>query len=111
MRVATSGRAAWTLLMGLLGVGGLLALAACRRGPSRNPPIEPVIVAEPVAHDSEDPAIWIHPTDRAQSLIVATDKHPTDGALVVYDLQGHMIRDRTVRGLRRPNNVDVEYGL
>jgi 3-phytase len=68
------------------------------------------VVTERVNHDSDDPAIWLHPTDRSQSLILGTDKDE-DGALFVFGLDGRAIPEKTVRGLRRPNNVDVEYGL
>ncbi|MFQ5676308.1 MAG: phytase [bacterium] len=72
--------------------------------------ISPVLVSEPVKHDSDDPAIWLHPTDPSKSLIIGTDKNE-DGALYVFDLNGKIIEEKTVRNLKRPNNVDVEYGL
>ncbi|MBN1543350.1 phytase [candidate division KSB1 bacterium] len=72
--------------------------------------IQPKVVTEPANHDTDDPAIWLNPDDPAQSLIIGTDKDE-DGALYVYDLQGRIIEEKTVRGLKRPNNVDVEYGL
>jgi 3-phytase len=72
--------------------------------------IKPIIVTQPVKHDTDDPAIWIHPTDPAKSLIIGTDKDE-DGALYVFDLEGRIDEQKTVRGLKRPNNVDVEYGL
>ncbi len=73
-------------------------------------PIQPRIVTEPVQFDADDPAIWIHPTDPGQSLVIGTDKE-ADGGLYVFDLQGKIIPEKTVRPLQRPNNVDVEYGL
>jgi 3-phytase len=85
------------------------AAAACS-GRGGAPAVEPQVVTEKVVHDADDPAIWLHPTDRSRSLILGTDKHE-DGALFVFGLDGRIVRDRTVRGLRRPNNVDVEYGL
>ncbi|MGC4073061.1 MAG: phytase [Nibricoccus sp.] len=33
------------------------------------------------------------------------------GGLYVFDLAGKIIREKTVGGLQRPNNVDLEYGL
>ncbi len=72
--------------------------------------VRPVVVTQPVRHDTDDPAIWLNPTDPAGSLIVGTDKD-TDGALYVFDLHGHEVPGKTVRGLKRPNNVDVAYGL
>ena len=75
-----------------------------------NTRLVPVVVTEPTKHDTDDPAIWIHPTDPTQSLIIGTDKNE-DGALYVYSLDGKIDEQKTVRGLKRPNNVDVEYGL
>ena len=72
--------------------------------------IEPVIITEPAKHDTDDPAIWIHPDDPAKSLIIGTDKDQ-DGALYVYDLEGKIIEEKVVRGLERPNNVDIAYGF
>jgi 3-phytase len=72
--------------------------------------ITPVLSTQPVAHDTDDPAIWINRTDPSKSLIIGTDKD-VDGALYVYDLEGNIIEDKVVHGLKRPNNVDVEYGL
>jgi 3-phytase len=73
--------------------------------------IAPVFVTEPTKYDTDDPAIWIHPTDPSQSLIVGTDKNPEDGALYVYDLDGKIQPEKTIRPLLRVNNVDIEYGL
>ncbi|MCX6953687.1 MAG: phytase, partial [Verrucomicrobia bacterium] len=70
--------------------------------------LKPRVVTEPTKHDTDDPAIWIHPTDRTKSLVVGTDKH-SDGALYVYDLDGKIVH--RVGGLKRPNNVDIAYGL
>lgn len=71
-------------------------------------PLSPRVVTDSVRHDTDDPAIWIHPTDPSRSLILGTDKD-ADGALFVYDLNGRTVE--TVDGLQRPNNVDVAYGL
>ncbi|HEV7378387.1 MAG TPA: phytase, partial [Dyadobacter sp.] len=63
-----------------------------------------------VKHDTDDPAIWLNPEDPSKSLIIGTDKD-IDGALYVFDLQGKIITDKVVRNLKRPNNVDIAYGL
>jgi 3-phytase len=73
-----------------------------------SPPLKPAVVTEPVAHDSDDPAIWVNPADPAKSLVLGTDKD-TDGALYAFDLAGRVVK--RVGGLKRPNNVDVEYGF
>lgn len=72
--------------------------------------ISPVIVTDTVQKDSDDPAVWVNPKDPSQSLIIGTDKD-ADGALYVFDLQGKVQENKVVRGLKRPNNVDIEYGL
>lgn len=74
---------------------------------------QPMAVTEPVAFDTDDPAIWIHPTDLSQSLIIGTDKggDAGDGALYVFNLNGEEIKDKTVRNIKRPNNVDIAYNL
>lgn len=72
--------------------------------------IKPKYITEATKHDTDDPAIWIHPTNPALSLILGTDKDE-DGALYVYNLEGKIIQNKVVRGLKRPNNVDVAYGL
>ncbi len=70
--------------------------------------IQPRVITQPTKYDTDDPAIWINPVDRAKSLIVGTDKN-SDGALYVYDLDGRTVK--VVSGLERPNNVDIAYGL
>lgn len=72
--------------------------------------VSPRTVTEPVRFDADDPALWIDLEDRARSLVLGTDKH-SDGALYVFDLQGRIVPEKTVRGLARPNNVDVAYGF
>ena len=59
-----------------------------------------------LAGDSDDPAIWTHPTDPTQSLVIATLK---DGGLVVFDLQGQVLSTLAPEefGARRFNNVDL----
>lgn len=90
-------------------LAALLLLGACQsQAPVSQQAVKPLFVTEPVAHDSDDPAVWINPQDASQSLILGTDKD-ADGALYAFDLSGKI--KRTVKGLQRPNNVDIEYGL
>jgi len=70
--------------------------------------VKPLVITEPVQHDSDDPAIWIQPDDPSKSLIVGTDKE-ANGGLYVFDLDGKIVN--SVVPLQRPNNVDIEYGL
>lgn len=72
--------------------------------------IKPIFVTDAVRYDSDDPAIWINKSDPSKSLVIATDKD-ADGALFVYDLGGKIVKDKVVPNLKRPNNVDVAYGL
>jgi 3-phytase len=72
--------------------------------------LKPRIVTEQTKHDTDDPAIWINRANPAQSLVIGTDKQ-VDGALVVFGLDGEIHRDKTVRGLLRPNNVDIAYDV
>lgn len=58
----------------------------------------------PVSHGgaaADDPAIWVHPTDPAKSVVVGTDKK---GALEVYDMTGARIQRITGD---YGNNVDL----
>ena len=72
--------------------------------------VEPLYISDTVAHDSDDPAVWIDPRDPSQSLILGTDKD-ADGGLYVFDLKGKIVKDKVIRGLKRPNNVDIAYGI
>ena len=72
--------------------------------------LKPLVVTEMVAHDSDDPAIWINGKNPGASLIIGTDKD-SDGALYVFDLNGRILKDKTVHHLHRPNNVDIAYRL
>ena len=72
--------------------------------------VKPTFVTDTTKHDTDDPAIWINPNNPAESLVIGTDKDE-GGALYVYDLKGKIIENKVVRGLKRPNNVDIEYGL
>jgi 3-phytase len=70
--------------------------------------VQPSVETDPVPSDSDaadDPAVWVHPTDPALSLIIGTDK---DAGLAVYEPDG---TQRQFIGGMRPNNVDVRYGF
>ena len=70
--------------------------------------VKPTAVTQALPHDTDDPSIWIHPTDASKSIIIGTDKD-TDGGLYAFDLNGKIIKKSIV--LKRPNNVDIAYGL
>ncbi|NAS12630.1 phytase [Poritiphilus flavus] len=86
----------------------LIFLCAC--GGQVPPDATPDIITEKTLHDTDDPAIWVHPENPAQSVIFGTDKD-TDGAIYAFGLDGKVIENKTLRNLKRPNNVDIEYGF
>jgi myo-inositol-hexaphosphate 3-phosphohydrolase len=100
------------LKLSLLGVISGIIFCHCgeKKPPISADAIKPLVITEPTARDTDDPAIWINPGDPSKSLIIGTDKDQ-DGALYVFDLSGKIIEEKTIRNLQRPNNVDIEYGL
>lgn len=70
--------------------------------------LEPTVITEKTPNDTDDPAIWIHPTDPTKTLVIGTDKH-SKGGIYAYNLDGEIVNK--VLDLKRPNNVDVAYGL
>ncbi len=98
--------------MRMLAILALLGLAGCG-APRLDVPatdVSPAAATEALAHDADDPAVWIHPTEPVKSLILGTDKTDgPDGSLAVFDLDGRLLQ--TLGGIARPNNVDTEYGL
>jgi 3-phytase len=64
----------------------------------------------PVVHSgdaADDPAVWVHPTDPALSVIIGTDKS-AGGGLGVYALDGSLLQTLTAGAL---NNVDLRQGF
>ena len=88
----------------------LLVLASCndKLAPIRKDAIKADVITQPLPHDTDDPAIWINPDDAMKSLVIGTDKD-TEGGLYVYDLKGTIIKKSIP--LKRPNNVDIAYGM
>ncbi|WP_018676738.1 phytase [Riemerella columbina] len=86
----------------------LNGLQHCTVNQSAQNKVKPSVITQKVNHDTDDPAIWINPKDASKSLIVGTDKD-TDGGLFVFDLDGKIVNK--VLGIKRPNNVDIEYGF
>ena len=83
---------------------------SCNNNGSNLPSIAPDVITENTLNDTDDPAIWIHPTDLSKSIVFGTDKE-TNGAIYAFDLEGKIIEDKTIRNIQRPNNVDLEYGF
>ncbi len=68
-------------------------------------PVVETDVAPSTGDAADDPAIWIHPQDPADSLVLGTDKN---GGLMVMDLAGKLIQFLPDGRL---NNVDVRSGF
>jgi len=70
--------------------------------------IYPAVETTPVASAddaADDPAIWVHPSEPQNSLILGTDKQR---GLAVYNLQGEQ---RQFLATGRLNNVDIRQGV
>jgi myo-inositol-hexaphosphate 3-phosphohydrolase len=57
--------------------------------------------------DQDDMCIWIHPTDKSKSTIIASDKGANK--LFVYDLNGNALQTIDVPGM--PGNIDLRYNF
>ncbi|MDZ7289281.1 MAG: phytase [candidate division KSB1 bacterium] len=93
-----------------LTAAGLMVVAAtktCAQNIPATISVTPKVSTSAVKDDADDPAIWIHPTDPAKSVVIGTDKG-TSGGLYVWDLNGKQLQ---YVPLGRPNNVDVRYGM
>jgi 3-phytase len=98
-----------------LGIMLLLVFVGCKQPTADKAPLtatilEPTYITDSVVYDTDDPAIWYNESNPERSLIIGTDKDE-DGALFVFDIKGKVIDSLTIRGIQRPNNVDVSYGL
>jgi 3-phytase len=79
-----------------------------RRGPAEPTaiPVQATVETEPVQSSgdaADDPAIWRHPTDGAQSLIIGTDKKR---GLMVYEMTGRILQELPDG---RMGNVDLRH--
>lgn len=90
-------------------ISGCVLIGACKSGhaPIKENALKPVVVTQEVGFDTDDPAIWINKADTMKSLIIGTDKD-TNGGLYAFDLEGKIVGKTP---LKRPNNVDIAYGL
>jgi len=59
--------------------------------------------------DQDDMCVWVHPTDKSLSTIIASDK--TAGKLFVYNLDGTSIQTLDVGGSPGPGNIDIRYNF
>lgn len=104
-------------MRGVLGLLGAMlagtALAAEPQVVAVQPVIETTALPDNAFEsDADDPAIWVHPTRPADSLVVTGVK---DGGMRVYDLAGRTMQvidpAETPQGTGRINNVDVAHGF
>lgn len=72
--------------------------------------ILPDVITEQTLNDTDDPAIWINKEDTSQSIVFGTDKE-SNGAIYAFTLEGKILHDKTIKNVRRPNNIDLAYGL
>ncbi|MGH7496925.1 MAG: phytase [bacterium] len=87
----------------------LLASSLHAQGLPNEIVVNPHRSTSPVVEDADDPAIWIHPTTPAQSLIIGTDKgNFPNGGLFVWNVDGSLHQRLNIN---HPNNVDVRYGM
>lgn len=71
---------------------------------------QPDVITEKTLHDTDDPAIWINKNNTAESIVFGSDKNP-EGAIYAFNLVGEIIEEKTIRNLKRPNNVDIAYNV
>ena len=68
-------------------------------------PLLETIPVDSAGDAADDPAIWVHPEDPTQSLVIGTDKQK---GLNVYDLEGRLLQTLPDG---RMNNVDLRDGF
>lgn len=69
---------------------------------------DPDVITQRTKYDTDDPAIWVNKKDPSKSIVFGTDKNK-DGAVYAFNLEGKIIREKTIRGLKKPNNIDIRY--
>ncbi|QDO93452.1 phytase [Formosa sediminum] len=84
------------------------ALTGCK---SNLPEIKPTLITEKTPFDTDDPAIWVNKSNPEQSIVFGTDKDEVNGGVYAFNLDGKIIKDKSITGLSYPNNVDIEYGF
>ncbi|MGA1226038.1 MAG: phytase [Tamlana sp.] len=77
---------------------------------TKMPEIMASVITEQTPNDTDDPAIWVNPNDTSKSIIFGTDKS-TNGGIYAFDLDGKILEDKSVKNIKRPNNIDLEYGF
>ncbi|QCX40711.1 phytase [Aureibaculum algae] len=83
-----------------------LVITSCKK---QLPVIAPNVITEKIPHDSDDPAIWINKKDPSKSIVFGTDKDEVNGGVYAFDLNGKIIKEKSITNISYPNNVDIEY--
>jgi 3-phytase len=92
---------------------GVIAVPVVGAANADTPQVQAALETEPFFDsddaDADDPAIWVHPTDRSKSIVAGTLKN---GGLAVFDVAGETIQliDYADEDARQ-NNVDLLYGV
>jgi 3-phytase len=73
---------------------------------SKAQPAPAVVCTSDDVRDQDDMCIWIHPTDKSLSTVIAADK--AADCLFVYDLAGKVLQKAPLRGAA---NIDLRYGF
>ncbi|MDT0558234.1 phytase [Ichthyenterobacterium sp. W332] len=75
------------------------------------PVIEPVLRTELIPHDTDDPAIWVNISNPENSIVFGTDKDEINGGVYAFNLDGKIIKGKSITNISYPNNVDVAYNF
>lgn len=86
-------------------------LAGCFSNKNSEENINPILITEQTPNDTDDPAIWYNQSNPEKSLILGTDKGDSTGGIFVFSLDGKLDTALSIKNLRRPNNIDIEYGF
>jgi len=107
VKLSSNGRKALTLALAAAGVTSFCPRQTHAQSIPPNISVNAKVTTASVKDDADDPAIWVHPTNPAKSVIIGTDKG-NNGGLYVWDMNGLQLQ---YMPLGRPNNVDVRYGM
>ncbi len=85
----------------------LLVFVSCKK--NNLPVIDYTIKTEKTPNDTDDPAIWINKNNPQESIVFGTDKDEVNGGIYAFDLEGKIIKAKSLTGLSYPNNVDISH--
>lgn len=97
------------LMLSMLAIVAALACTQTVNVTGNYPVVQSTVTTGPchsAGDQCDDSAIWIHPTDPAQSVIIGDDKN---GGMVVWNLPGQEIQ--FIDGGTNMNNVDLRYNF